>query len=94
MNPTRAHELALQDLAARRIVALEDVQRFEKRFERITINLATRTITLKMVDGAGPDWSARWPSPDPLKPTMGSREDRPHDLAAIIKAALRLVGFA
>lgn len=92
MNPTRAHDAAMQELAQRRIVALEDVQRFEKRFARVVVDLEKRTVTV--VEREGRPWSAQWTYPDPTKPSRGTTEDRPHDLAAIIKAACRLVGFA
>lgn len=93
MNPTRAHEMAMVELAQRRIVAIEDLARFEGRIVRIELDLSTRTLKLYAKDNANA-WMHRWPAPDSTKPTHNVRDDRPHDLAAIIKAAMRLVGFA
>jgi hypothetical protein len=79
--------------AQRRIVALEDVRRFEGRFDKITVDFRTRTITVTLTDAKASPWVHRYPIPDPAKATHNEREDRPHDLAAIVKAACRLVGF-
>ena len=93
MNAVRAHEMAMVDLAQRRIVALEDLVRFEARVLRIEIDFSLRTVKLHAKDGAAA-WMHSWPIPDPTRPTHNAREDRPHDLAAMVKAAMRLVGFA
>ena len=93
VNTVRAHEMAMVDLAQRRIVALEDMIRFEARIQRVEIDLTTRTVRL-YARGNADAWVHTWPTPDASRPTHNAREDRPHDLAAIIKATMRLVGFA
>lgn len=94
MNPTRAHEAAMVDLAQRRIVALEDVVRFEARLDRIEIDFRARTVRLWPAGNKSP-WVHQWAAPDPTKAaSVTTRDDRPHDLAALVKAAMRLVGFA
>lgn len=94
MNPSRAHDAAMVDLAQRRIVALEDVARFEARLDRIEINFRTRTVHLWPA-GRTQAWEHTWAAPDPTRAaSVTARDDRPHDLAALVKAAMRLVGFA